>query len=734
MNSVFKKQIISVTVAAGLFLGCGDKKEKTSPEKSKPDVVQPDEKGPEVKKPEVKPVETNPFLEKEYKTTYEMPPFEKIKPEHYLPAFKKGMDEQKKAIESIVADKIVPSFKSVIERLENSDDLLQKVANVFFNIASADANDKLLEIKKEVVPMLTKHNDDINFNAELFAKVKMVYDNQSKENLSVEQKMVLKRYYTEFVRGGANLKPEEKTKLGALNKELAQKQLAFNENLLKDAREWKLVIEKKEELAGLPDSVISAAADAAKAAKLDGKWVFNLDKPSWIPFLTYAENRTLRDKIYKGWYKRGDRGDKYDNNKLIAEIASLRVKKARIMGYKTWAEFRLADNMAKTPAKVMELLNKLWKPAIAMGKKESAELQGMIRRDKKRFKLQSHDWWFYAERLRKAKYALDDEALRPYFVLENVRMGAFYTAEKLFGITFRERTDLPKYHKEVKTFEVVKDGKVIGIYLADYHPRPGKRAGAWMSEYRKQMKVNGERVIPIITNVCNFSRPSGEVPALLSFDEVTTLFHEFGHALHGLLSDVTYRKVSGTETPLDFVELPSQLLEHWALEEQVLKVYAKHYKTGEVIPKKLVDKIKKSKYFNQGFQTVEYLAAAFLDMAWHSLTDDKIVNTTRFENSVLKKLGLIPEIIARYRSTYFAHVVGGYSAGYYSYIWAAVLDNDAFAAFEEKKDIFHAETARKLHDFILSQGGSDESMDLYKKFRGREPRIEPLLKNRGLKK
>ncbi|MBU1239611.1 M3 family metallopeptidase, partial [Myxococcota bacterium] len=430
-----------------------------------------------------------------------------------------------------------------------------------------------------------------------------------------------------------------------------------------------------------------------------------------------------------------DNGGAFDNNILMAKIASLRVKKAKIMGFKTWADFKLDENMAKTPARVMDLLNKLWKAALPNAKKESRALNAMIKKDKKRFKLQSWDWWYYAEKLRKARYAIDDEQLRPYFKLDNVREGVFYVANKLFGISFRERTDLPKYHKEVKSFEVLDaSGKVIGIYLADYFPRPGKRGGAWMSAYRKQSRRDGANILPIIVNVCNFSRPMGDKPALLSFDEVTTLFHEFGHALHGLLSECTYQKVSGTDTPIDFVELPSQLMEHWALEPQVLAVYAKHYKSGQVIPDALVKKIKKSKNFNQGFETTEYLAAALLDMAWHTLTNEKEVNTVRFEKAYLKKIGLIPEIISRYRSTYFAHVVGGYSAGYYSYIWAAVLDNDAYAAFQEKKDIFHKETATKYLKFILSRGGSDDAMVLYKKFRGADPKIEPLLRHRGLKK
>jgi peptidyl-dipeptidase Dcp len=676
----------------------------------------------------------NPFFSEKYNTPFEIPPFSKIKDDHYSPAFLKGMKDHKKEIELIVKDKTTPTFENTIEKLELSGDLLNRVASVFYNLASADTNDNLKKIKKEITPLISKHNDEIKFNKGLFIKIKAINDKIEKSKLTNEQKVVVKKYYEEFVRGGALLKKEDQTKLAGFNKELTKLKIKYNDNLMDEIKNFKMVITKKEDLAGLPQSVIDNAAQTAKSMKMAGKWVFTLNKPSWIPFLQYSTKRELREKLYKGYINKGNKDGKTDNKKIISRIAALRVKKANILGFKNFAAYVLDINMAKKPVKVYELLNKLWKAALPNAKKELKALQALVKKDGGKFKIQSWDWWYYSEKLRKEKYALDDEILRPYFKLENVRNGVFYVAKKLWGLKFKERTDLPKYHKDVKTFEVIdKDGKFIGIYIVDYFPRPGKRGGAWMNSYRKQIVKKGKHVYPIIVNVCNFTKPVGKKPSLLSYDEVTTLFHEFGHAMHGLLSKCTYNKISGTDVPRDFVELPSQLMEHWAGEPEVLKVYAKHYKTGKVIPKELIEKIKKSSLFNQGFGTTEYLAAAFLDMQWHTMEKPIEVDTNKFENDYLTKLGLIPEIISRYRSTYFMHITGGYAAGYYSYIWAAVLDNDAYAAFKEKGDIFHPETAKKYRDFILSKGSSENVMVLYKKFRGAEPKIEPLLKHRGLK-
>ncbi len=494
------------------------------------------------------------------------------------------------------------------------------------------------------------------------------------------------------------------------------------------------MIDNTADLAGLSEGVINAAAEAAKERGHDGKWVFTLHKPSMIPFLQYAENRKLREKIYKAYINRGNNDNELDTKETLAKMANLRVQRANLLGFKTHAHYILDNNMAKTPEKVYELLNKLWTPALARAKQEAADMQKMIDAEGHDFKLASWDWWYYAEKVKKAHYDLDEEQLRPYFQIDTVRDGAVYVANKLFGITFTERNDIPKYHPDVKTYEVKEaDGTHIGIYYADYHPRASKRGGAWMNSYRKQSRLGGKNVTPVITNVSNFTKPTADKPALISLSEVRTLFHELGHALHGLLSDCTYPSLSGTSVPRDYVEFPSQVMENWAVDPQVIKVYAKHYQTGEPIPQELLDKIISAGKFNQGFETVEYLAASFLDLDWHTITKTQEFDVLAFENASLNKIDLMPEIISRYRSSYFRHIFsGGYSSGYYSYIWSEVLDSDCYQAFKETGDIFNPEKAQAFRKYILSAGGTDDPMVLYKKFRGAEPKIEPLLERRGL--
>jgi len=462
--------------------------------------------------------------------------------------------------------------------------------------------------------------------------------------------------------------------------------------------------------------------------------VFTLHKPSMIPLLTYCQRRDLREKIFKAYINRGDNGDDHDNKAILAEMAALRAERARLLGYETHADYVLDDNMARSPEKVYELLDKLWKPALARAKQEASELQAMIDAENGGFELEPWDWWYYAERVKKAKYEFDDEELRPYFQLENVRQGAFEVAHRLFGITFEERVDIPKYHADVRTFEVKDaDGSLVGVYFVDYHPRESKRGGAWMSEYRQQSRMGGKDVKPIIVNVSNVSKATADTPALLSLEETATLFHEFGHALHGLLSDCTYPTLAGTNVPRDFVEMPSQVLENWATEPEVLGIYARHYKTGEPIPQELITKMKNARLFNQGFATVEYLAASYLDMDWHTLDEPRVLDPIAFENESLHRIGLMDEIVVRYRSPYFRHIfAGGYSAGYYSYIWAEVLDADAFEAFKEN-GIFDPATAQRFRKYILAAGSTDDPMVLYRRFRGADPSIEPLLERRGLK-
>lgn len=676
--------------------------------------------------------EENPFFS-EFKTPNGVPPFEQIKIEHYLPAFKEGIVQQQKEIDAIVNSSETPAFENTIVAMENSGELLERVSNVFYNMMSSNTNEEIQKIAKEISPLLSKHEDDITLNDKLFKKVKSVYDQKDKLQLNNEQKMLLEKTYKGFVRGGANLDDNKKAQLREINKELSLLSLQFGENLLKETNAFSLVVDKESDLSGLPQSLITSAAETAKERGLQGKWVFTLHNPSIMPFLQYADNRDLREKIFKAYINRGNNNNKNDNKAIISKIASLRVKRANLLGYKTHADFVLDENMAKNAENVYKLLNQLWTPALKIAKKEAEELQQMINKSGKDFKLQAWDWRYYAEKLRKEKYDLDDELLRPYFKLENVREGAFYVANKLYGITFTERTELPKYHSEARAFEVKEaDGKFLGILYTDYFPRESKRGGAWCSSYRKQSIKNGENVTPVMVNVCNFSKPSGDKPALLTFEEATTLFHEFGHALHGLLSHTTYNRLSGSAVPRDFVELPSQIMENWAGEPEVMKIYAKHYLTGQAIPDELIKKIKDSEHYGQGFMTTEYLAASLLDLNWHTLTDPKEVDAEKFEAEVLNKVGLIPEIVVRYRSPYFNHIfAGGYSSGYYSYIWAEVLDADAFEAFKETS-LFDQKTAKSFRDNVLSKGGTEEAMTLYRRFRGADPKIEPLLKRRGL--
>jgi len=675
---------------------------------------------------------TNPLLS-EFDTPFNVPPFDKIKVEHYVPAIKEGINQQQKVIESIVSNPEPPTFENTLEVLESSGELVTKVKNIFDVLRASMTNDAMQEAAKEIETLVSKNEDDINLNEKLFARIKTVYEQKEKLNLSGEQNKLLERYYKDFVRGGANLDPEKKAKLRKINEELSVLSLKFGDNILKEDNAFKLVIDNKEDLAGLPQSVIDAASEAAKEHGLDNKWVITLHKPSMIPFLQYSEKRNLREKVFKAYINRGDNNNELDNKAILLKIALLRAEKAKLLGYRSHADFELEENMAKKPEAVYEFLNQLWKPALKIAKKEAATLQAMIKREGKDFKLEPWDWWYYAEKLKKEKYALDDEVLRPYFKLENVRDGAFALANKLFGIKFIERTDIPTYHKDAKVFEVQEaDGSHIGIIYVDYFPRASKRGGAWMNEFREQSRQGGKNIYPVITNNGNFSKPTKDKPALLTFEEVSTLFHEFGHGLHGLLSNCTYEKLSGTDVPLDFVELPSQIMENWAAEPEVLKMYAKHYKTGEVIPQELIDKMKKAALFNQGFITVEYLAASFLDLDWHTLTESKELDVDEFETQSLNKIGLIPEIITRYRSTYFRHIFSSmYSAGYYSYIWAEVLDSDAFEAFKETS-LFDQELARSFRKNILEKGGTEDPMALYKRFRGAEPKVDALLKKRGL--
>ena len=673
----------------------------------------------------------NPFF-KEYTTPFQVPPFNEIKLEHYMPATEEGIAEQGAEIKAITDNKEEATFNNTILALDLSGDLLNNVGNVFFNLNSANTNDEMQALAREITPKLSAHRDNIMLNKDLFKRVKAVYEKRNDLKLDAEQLRVVEKYYQDFERSGANLPEDKQAELRKLNDELSMAELKFGENALAETnKNFKLVIDNEADLKGLPADVIAAAAELAKKDSLAGKWVFTLQKPSMLPFLQYAENRALREKLYKGYLMRGNNGNANDNKEVLSKLVKLREQKAKLLGFSNWAAYIVDVNMAKTPGKVNEFLMKLWTPALARAKKERDDMQATIDKEGGKFKLDLWDWWFYAEKVRKANYDLDEAQLKPYFKLENVVDGLIYTANKLYGIKFIKRTDLPIYDPEVMTYEVQEaNGKHIGIFYMDFHPRAGKSNGAWCTSFRNQSYKDGKMITPVVSIVCNFTRPAGDVPALLSFDEVTTLFHESGHALHGLFTDGPYRRTAGN-VPNDFVELPSQIMENWASEPEVLRVYAKHYKTGEVIPEALITKLEKSAQFNQGFETTELLAASLLDMDWHTLPFDG--NVEAFEKASMDKIGLIPEIAPRYRSTYFSHIFsGGYSAGYYVYTWAAVLDADAFDAFKQSGNIFNPEIAAKFRT-LLTKSGSDEGMTIYKNFRGQEPSIEPLLKRRGLK-
>jgi len=675
----------------------------------------------------------NPILDK-WETPFETPPFNSIIEEHYLPAFYETIKLQNAEIDAIVNNTNTPTFENTIVAIDNSGELLKRVSRVFGAMNGAMNSDKIQEISKEIYPKLSEHFDNINMNPALFTKIKVLYEKKAKLNLTKEQSILLDNYYKDFIRGGANLNKEDKAKLGKINIELSTLSIQFGENSLKETNKFELVIENKDDLVGLPESVIANAAETATSKGKNGKWIFTISKPSLIPFLQYSEKRDLREKIYTAYFMSGNNSNELDNKNLLVKMANLRLEKAKLLGYDSHANFVLDEQMAKNPSNVYMLLEKVWTPAINRAKEESVEMQKLITNEGNSFNLASWDWWYYSEKVKKEKYNLDENELRPYFEVNNVIKGVFGLATTLFGITFEERNDIQKYHPDVKVFEVKEaDGKHIGILYTDYFPRDSKRSGAWMDEFRRQYKKDGKMVTPLIYNVGNFSKPTGDMPALISLDETLTLFHEFGHALHGLLSNCTYESVAATETPRDFVEFPSQIMENWALQPEVLKTYAKHYETGEIIPLELINKIKKSSKFNQGFATTEYLAASFLDMDWHTITKPITIDAITFETNSMNKIGLIHEIKPRYRSTYFNHIFsGGYSSGYYSYIWSEVLDADAFAAFKESGNIFNPELAKKYREFILSSGGTDDAMELYKKFRGFEPGIEPLLERRGL--
>ncbi|HVF35897.1 MAG TPA: M3 family metallopeptidase [Candidatus Saccharimonadia bacterium] len=666
---------------------------------------------------------------------YQYPPFDRIKDEHYAPAFDAGMKEQLAEVEAIANSKDPPTFQNTIVPLERSGQTLGRAQAVFFSMAGANTNDTIQKIQTEYAPKLSAHGDAIALNGKLFERVKTIYAGRGKLGLDAQDLRLLERYHLDFVRAGANLSEADKTKLRALNAELATLQTQFSQNLLKETNDLAVVVDTKDDLKGLSDDAIAAAAEAAKARKLDGKYVIALQNTSGQPSLASLENRGLREKIHKASVSRGSRGGEWDNRAIIAKVSKIRAERAKLLGYPNHAVYVLEDETAKTVPAVNKLMSDMAPAAVANAKREAAEMQKIIDRDKGGFQLAPWDWSYYAEKVRKEKYAYDEQELRPYFELESVlNNGVFFAANRLYGLTFKPRTDLPTYRDDIKVYEVFDhDGEPLAIFIADWYARGNKRGGAWMNEYVSQSDLF--KLKPVVANHLNIPKPPEGEKTLMTFDEVTTMFHEFGHALHGMFSASKFPRLSGTNVPRDFVEYPSQVNEMWATYPEVLKNYAKHHESGELVPKALLDKVLAAQKFNQGFTTTEYLEAAMLDQSYHQITPDEAPTADTllaFEDAALAKWGVKYEPIPpRYRSTYFSHIVGGYSAGYYAYLWSEVLDADSVKWFEEKGGL-KRENGDHFRKTLLSRGGTDDAMNLFRAFRGRDPEVKPLLERRGL--
>lgn len=677
----------------------------------------------------VKKADFNPFFQ-EYETPFGIPPFDLIKPEHFLPAIEEGMFREKAELERIINNLENPTFENTIVAFSEMGSFLDHVTTVFFNLNSANTNDELKKIAKQITPMLSIHDDEINLNPKLFERIKFVYEQRNSQNLVPDQLYLLTNLYNSFIKNGAILTEKDKEELKEINQHISLLNIQFSQNLLAETNDFKLKIEDEKNLTGLPESVISSGSNTAKQFDLNGNWVYTLHASSMYPFLAYSENRELREKLYTAYILRGNNDNSYDNKKIASEIVKLRIRKANILGFNSYADLVLSDRMAKNANTVNHFLMNIWYHAIEIAKQEVKEMQAMIDAEGGNFKLAPWDWWYYANKISQSKYELDENQLRSYFELNNVLKGVFYVANQLFGITFTEIKDIPKPHTNALAFNVKEaTGKHIGILFMDFHARTNKRGGAWCGNYRPYKIKNGKETQPVVTMVCNFTNPSDDKPALLSLSEVRTLFHEFGHALDLLFSNIRYQT---SFYSIDFMEFPAQIMSHWAFEPEVFEVYAKHYKTGETIPKEFIEKTQKASLFNQGFVNVEYLAAAFLDMAYHSQTTITNINIEQFENEFFSKIGLIPEISSRYRSTYFNHIFSGaYAAGYYSYIWSGILDNDGFEAFREN-GLFDLHTAKLYRENVLEPNGLMDPMEMYIKFRGKEPNIEPLLRSRGL--
>lgn len=678
----------------------------------------------------------NPLL-KSYNTPFQTPPFDQVKPEYFMPAIEEAIQEAKQEIEDITTNNEDPTFANTLEALEFSGKRLGSFASILFNLNSAETNEKIQAAARDASPLLSEFSNDIWQNIDLFERVKVVYAKKDELKLGKEQEMLLNKTYKAFIRNGADLDTKDKARFKEITKELSQLTLTFGENVLAETNEYELVISDEKDLSGLPESSIKQAANTAKNKDKEGKWVFTLQAPSFVPFMENADNRALREQLYRAFMSKANKNNERDNKSIIKELVSLRSELASLLGYDSYADYVLEERMAESKDTVQKFLDDLLQRALPKAKEEVAELKAFVKELGDDITLQRWDWAYYSEKLKKKKYSIDDELLRPYFKLENVLDGVFQSAEKLYDIRFKEVKNIPVYHEEVTTYEVsTTSGEHVAIFYADFHPRDGKRGGAWMTGYRDQYRKNGEDIRPLVSNVCNFTPSSPGNPSLLTFNEVTTLFHEFGHALHAMLANSHYSSLSGANVYWDFVELPSQIFENWCYEKECLDLFATHYETGEKIPQEYIDKIKASSTYHEAYATVRQVSLALLDMAYFSLGREEaqdIGDVAAFEQKAMAPTELFPKVESAMMSTQFGHIfAGGYASGYYSYKWAEVLDADAFSLFKEK-GIFNKEVAQSFKDNILSKGGSEHPMELYKRFRGREPKIEALLERAGLK-
>ena len=699
-----KKQIMMASVAALLLAGCSNEEKPTNP------------------------------LFSEYSTPFEIPPFSEITVDHLREAILKGIEEEKQELQEITENAEAPTFENTILRLDNMGALLRKAQNVFGPLSSSDSNEEFRALEKEISPLTSELSNSIYLNDKLFGRVKQLYEAREDEGYDKEQLKLLDNYYKRFVRNGANLSSADKEKLRQLNNDISMLQLQFEQNLLHETNNTFVTVDRLEDLDGLPQANIDAAAEMASKNGQAGKWMFNMQRASCNPVLQYCTNRDLRKQVYDAYYNRGNQGNAWDNNEICVRLLDLRLQKAKLMGYKDYASYALDDRMAKTSENVYGLLDQIWEPAVKKAQEELNDIRAEIRKEGKNFEPEGWDYMYYMDKAKKAKFAIDDNEIRPYLEVYSVQQGIFYVANKLYGLTFTERTDMPKYNDSTKSFEVRdKDGSLLALFYSDYFPRDGKGAGAWCTSFRGEYYENGERVVPIVVNVASLTPPNAEGYALQNVTNITTEFHEFGHALHSFMRDVKYRGTGGVER--DFVEVPSQINEHWALEPEILNVYAKHYQTGEVIPMELVKKIQDSEKYGQGFATVELTAASLVDMDLHTLTEIPAgFNVMEYEQQKLKERGIPHQIFPRYRVTNFSHTMGGgYTAGYYSYLWAEVYECDAFQAYKEAGNVLDSSIAQRFRETIFTPGGIDDGMTMYRNFRGRDPKIDGLLENRGLK-